>query len=414
MTDTILYDAADGIATITLNRPESLNALLPEMSDRLAELVDQADADDAVRVIVLTGAGKAFSAGADLKLMGRPDRLGRSALVGRQRTLHGAAVVERLLRREKPMLAAVNGVAAGMACSFVLACDFAVAADSARFVFSFVKVGFIPDCGCTFLLPRRVGLANAQRLCLTAEPSPPPRRCASAWSPKSFPPRSSRRARGRSRRASPRIRRTRCAWRAACSSAAPPPTSAGHRGGGARPGRPRRDGGSSGGGARLRREARAGVHRQVMETLGAFLDAVTGRASPSARRSPTRRASASRRGCRARELRAASRGRGQEAARRRRRQGNARRACSARTASSGCRSRSACCASAPCWSRSRRCGSATRSPTGSPTATSRCCSPCRVPQARLPGPRCARSSRSWRRRGRGPTRTRPRRPRCAA
>jgi 2-(1,2-epoxy-1,2-dihydrophenyl)acetyl-CoA isomerase len=168
--DTILYEAAAGIATITLNRPEALNALLPDMSDRLCDLVDQADGDDAVRVIVLTGAVKAFSAGADLKLMGRPDRLGRSALVGRQRTLHGAEVVERLLRREKPMLAAVNGVVAGMACSFVLACDFAVAAESARFVFSFVKVGFIPDSGCSYLLPRRVGLAAAQRLCLTAEP----------------------------------------------------------------------------------------------------------------------------------------------------------------------------------------------------------------------------------------------------
>jgi len=169
-TETILYEASDGIATITLNRPDSLNALLPEMSDRLCDLVDLADADDAVRVVVLSGAGKAFSAGADLKLMGRPDRLGRSALVGRQRTLHGVEVVERLLRREKPMLAAVNGVVAGMACSFVLACDFALAADGARFVFSFVKVGFVPDSACSFLLPRRVGLAAAQRLCLTAEP----------------------------------------------------------------------------------------------------------------------------------------------------------------------------------------------------------------------------------------------------
>jgi 2-(1,2-epoxy-1,2-dihydrophenyl)acetyl-CoA isomerase len=168
--DTILYDVSDAIATITLNRPESLNALLPEMNDRVPQLVAQAEADEAVRVIVLTGAGNAFSAGADLKMVGRPDRLGRSALVGRQRALHGAAVVERLLRREKPMLAAVNGVAAGMACSFVLACDFALAAASARFVFSFVKLGFIPDSGCTYLLPRRVGLANAQRICLTAEP----------------------------------------------------------------------------------------------------------------------------------------------------------------------------------------------------------------------------------------------------
>jgi 2-(1,2-epoxy-1,2-dihydrophenyl)acetyl-CoA isomerase len=168
--DTVLYDTKDGVATITLNRPDALNALLPEMNDRVPELIDRAEADDEVRVLVLTGAGKAFSAGADLKLMGRPDRLGRSALVGRQRTLHGASVVERMLRREKPMIAAVNGVVAGMACPFVLACDLAVASEDARFVFSFVKVGFVPDCGTTFLLPRRVGLADAERLCLTAAP----------------------------------------------------------------------------------------------------------------------------------------------------------------------------------------------------------------------------------------------------
>ncbi len=168
--DTILYEINDGIATITLNRPEALNALLPEMNDRLPELIDQAEADASVRVVVLTGAGRAFSAGADLKLMGQPDRLGRSAIVGRERTLHGARVVQRLLAREKPMIAAVNGVAAGMACSFVLACDFAIAADAARFVFSFVRIGFVPDCGSSFLLPRRVGLANAQRIVLTADP----------------------------------------------------------------------------------------------------------------------------------------------------------------------------------------------------------------------------------------------------
>jgi 2-(1,2-epoxy-1,2-dihydrophenyl)acetyl-CoA isomerase len=170
MADPILYSTADAIATITFNRSEARNALLPEMNDLLPQLIDRAEADDAVRVIVLTGAGTAFSAGADVKRMGEPGRLGRSALVGRQRTLHGAAVVERLLQREKPLIAAVNGVAAGMACAFVLAADFAVAAESARFLFSFVNVGFIPDSGCTWLLPRRVGLANAQRLCLLGEP----------------------------------------------------------------------------------------------------------------------------------------------------------------------------------------------------------------------------------------------------
>jgi enoyl-CoA hydratase/carnithine racemase len=167
---TILYDAHDGVATITLNRPEALNALTPEMNDLLVESVERADADELVRVLVLTGAGKAFSSGADLKVMGQGDRLGRTALVGRQRTLNGARRVERLLRREKPMIAAVNGVVAGMACAYALACDFGVAAESARFVFSFIKVGFIPDCGSTYLLPRRIGLASAQRLCLTGEP----------------------------------------------------------------------------------------------------------------------------------------------------------------------------------------------------------------------------------------------------
>lgn len=165
----ILYEVGDGVATITLNRPESLNALLPEMGDQIADLVARADADEAVRVLVLTGAGQAFSAGADLKLMGREDRLGRSPLIGRQRNLHGSAVVERLLRREKPMIAAVNGVVAGMACAYVLACDFAIAHESARFVFGFVRLGFVPDCGTTYLLARRIGVSAAQRIILTGE-----------------------------------------------------------------------------------------------------------------------------------------------------------------------------------------------------------------------------------------------------
>jgi 2-(1,2-epoxy-1,2-dihydrophenyl)acetyl-CoA isomerase len=166
----ILYDTGAGIARITLNRPEALNALLPEMGDELADLVERAEADDTVRVIVLTGAGKAFSAGADLKLMGRDDRLGRSALVGRQRNLHGSGVVERLLRRQKPMIAALNGVAAGMACAYALACDFVVAHEAARFVFGFIRLGFVPDSGTTFLLTRRVGVAAAQKIILTGEP----------------------------------------------------------------------------------------------------------------------------------------------------------------------------------------------------------------------------------------------------
>lgn len=166
----ILYEVRDHVATITINRPDALNALLPEMGDHLADLVDQSDADEQVRVIVLTGAGRAFCAGADLKLMGQGDRLGRSALVGRERNLHGSSVTERLLRRSKPMIAAVNGVAAGMACAYVLAADFAVADRQARFAPGFIKVGFVPDSGTTYLLTRRVGLAQAQRIALLGEP----------------------------------------------------------------------------------------------------------------------------------------------------------------------------------------------------------------------------------------------------
>jgi 2-(1,2-epoxy-1,2-dihydrophenyl)acetyl-CoA isomerase len=166
----LLYEVDGGVATITLNRPEALNALLPEMGDELADLVARADADENVRLSVLTGAGRAFSAGADLKLMGRADRLGRSALVGRKRNLHGSAVVERLLRREKPMIAALNGVVAGMACAYVLAADFAIADASARFVFGFIRLGFVPDSGTTYLLTRRVGVAAATKIVLTGEP----------------------------------------------------------------------------------------------------------------------------------------------------------------------------------------------------------------------------------------------------
>lgn len=166
----LLYEVANGVATITLNRPEALNALLPEMGDGLADLVARADADENVRLSVLTGAGRAFSAGADLKLMGRTDRLGRSALVGRQRNLHGSGVVERILRRDKPMIAAVNGVVAGMACAYVLACDFAIASSSARFVFGFVRLGFVPDSGTTYLLTRTVGLASARKMVLSSHP----------------------------------------------------------------------------------------------------------------------------------------------------------------------------------------------------------------------------------------------------
>jgi enoyl-CoA hydratase/carnithine racemase len=169
-TEHMLYEATpDGVATITFNRPAAMNALLPEMNDRLPELVAMAKLDDEVRAIVLTGAGRAFSAGADIKRMSEPGRLGRSALVGRQRTLHGAEVVEALLRREKPMIAAVNGIAFGAGSEIALLCDFIIAGTNAQFGQPEVKIGIIPGGGGTQRLIRAVGKYKAMKICLTGD-----------------------------------------------------------------------------------------------------------------------------------------------------------------------------------------------------------------------------------------------------
>jgi enoyl-CoA hydratase/carnithine racemase len=138
---------ADGVAVLRWNRPDARNALLPEMTDEAMAALDEAASDDAVRTLVLSGAGDAFSAGADLKLMGRGDRLGRTALEGWRRGRHGIAGPRKLLDFPKPTLAAVHGSVAGMACAWALACDVVIAGADARFHLSFVRVGFVTDCG---------------------------------------------------------------------------------------------------------------------------------------------------------------------------------------------------------------------------------------------------------------------------
>jgi 2-(1,2-epoxy-1,2-dihydrophenyl)acetyl-CoA isomerase len=159
-----------GVALLLWNRPAARNAMLPEMNDEAGDALARAATDPAVHALVLSGAGDAFSAGADLKLMGRADRLGRSAIVGHERGQHGIARTRQLLDFPKPTIAAVHGPVAGMACAWALACDLVVASRSARFVFSFVKVGFVTDCGTSWLLVRRVGIGQAKRIVLTAEP----------------------------------------------------------------------------------------------------------------------------------------------------------------------------------------------------------------------------------------------------
>jgi 2-(1,2-epoxy-1,2-dihydrophenyl)acetyl-CoA isomerase len=168
----VQYRVEDGIALLLWNRPEAKNAMLPEMNDEAGEALRLAAGDPAVRALVLSGVGDAFSAGADLKLMGRGDRLGRTALVGRERGKHGIERTQQLLDFPKPTIAAVHGAVAGMACAWALACDMIVAAADARFHFSFVRVGFVTDCGTSWLLVRRVGIGQAKRAVLTGDPVP--------------------------------------------------------------------------------------------------------------------------------------------------------------------------------------------------------------------------------------------------
>lgn len=159
-----------GVAVLLFDRPEVKNAFLPELTDEAAAALANAAADPAVRALVLTGKGDAFSAGADLKLMGRSDRLGRNAMVGHARARHGIERTRAVLDFPKPTIAAVHGAAAGMACAWALACDVVVAARDAKFHFSFVRFGFVPDCGASWLLVRRVGIGQAKRIVLTGDP----------------------------------------------------------------------------------------------------------------------------------------------------------------------------------------------------------------------------------------------------
>ena len=170
MTDTILVQTHDNWAEITLNRPERLNSFNSEMHLALRAAIEAAR-DNGARAILLTGAGRGFCAGQDLgdrdpsKMTGPPD-LGETV-----RTYYGPLV--RLIRSlEFPVVCAVNGVAAGAGANLALACDIVLAAQSAKFIQSFSKVGLIPDTGGSWHLPRLLGEARAKGLAFTAQPLP--------------------------------------------------------------------------------------------------------------------------------------------------------------------------------------------------------------------------------------------------
>src|SRR5215218_7916294 len=166
----VRYDVADGVATITLHRPERLNAFTLTMATELAAVAAQADADDAVRVVVVTGAGRAFCAGADLT--GGPDTFAdrrhrvrppgplRAEIGGFPRDWGGIASLPFAALR-KPVIAAVNGPAVGIGATLTLPMDVRIAAESARFGFVFGRVGIVPEAASTWFLPRVVGISQA-------------------------------------------------------------------------------------------------------------------------------------------------------------------------------------------------------------------------------------------------------------
>lgn len=175
MSDTILFEIKDGIALITLNRPDKLNALNYELIDRLMAVLDQIEVDASVRVVVLTGAGeRAFSAGADIHEFSGSVSLGPNAAV-RDFVRRGQAMTARLEAFKKPVIAAVNGLAFGGGCEITEAVHLAIASDRASFAKPEINLAMPPTFGGTQRLPRLAGRKRALELLLTGDPFSPAR-----------------------------------------------------------------------------------------------------------------------------------------------------------------------------------------------------------------------------------------------
>ena len=163
--ETIIYEKEKGVATITLNRPQSLNAFVPQMNKEVLEALKDGERDKEVRCFMITGAGRAFCAGQDLK--GRtPEQKGSLGDSLREKY---NPMIRQIRQMEKIVVAAVNGVAAGAGCNLALSCDLRVASEDAKFIQSFVRVGLAPDSGGSFILPRLVGLSKAMELLLLGD-----------------------------------------------------------------------------------------------------------------------------------------------------------------------------------------------------------------------------------------------------
>jgi len=160
------FSTESGIATITLNRPEKLNAFSGTMREDLLRALQQAGRDPECRVVVITGAGRAFCAGGDVEHMHTLQKHRDSDAFGKLLDA-GASIVMQIAEMPKPVIASINGIAAGAGCNLALACDYRIASDSAKLGETFVRIGLHPDWGGTWLLPRLVGRSVAFELMTT-------------------------------------------------------------------------------------------------------------------------------------------------------------------------------------------------------------------------------------------------------
>jgi len=162
--ENIIVKRQNGIGILIMNRPEIRNAFITEIKEELLYALEDMEKDKDIKCIVITGEGRAFSAGGDLSALSEIKPLG-----GRKRLIDGVKLLHKVLEIEKPIIAAVNGPAAGSGCSFALACDMVLASDKAFFVQSFVNVGLIPDFGAIHFLPLLIGPQRAKEMMFLGE-----------------------------------------------------------------------------------------------------------------------------------------------------------------------------------------------------------------------------------------------------
>lgn len=167
--ETLIYDKSEGVAVITLNRPEILNAVNERMGQELLDALRASEHDPEVHCVIITGKGRAFCAGEDIQALRAQYERGENSKLG-ERLIHKYnPLVLQIRTMGKPVIAAVNGAAAGAGAGIAYACDIRIASDTAKFLQAFIKIGLAPDSGTSFFLPRLVGWTKAMELVLTGD-----------------------------------------------------------------------------------------------------------------------------------------------------------------------------------------------------------------------------------------------------